>query len=377
MSKSQITLNKNQVLSEVKACNRVLGKNANLPISDSIVVHIENNQISFKGTDGSNYFSSQLDVQTNINEEFAVQRDLLSSTLNAINKEQFTLLKDNEKVYFQATNDKGEMIFNSFLKSISVDGLPEFPKTDLNNHLTIKTSDFKNILEKMFCYSKEAVTQREALKGIAINNINGVLSFISCDGARLSIAKNSNFESNLTDFSLVLVSSLVSEIKKTESEKITLKFPDTKEYIVLSYGNKEITYPLIQQPYPPVDSLFPKKFTRSIKVKVADIKSAIESVSFISDKNNKRFFKLSIDTNVNIVASNPDLGAINTIVENAEINDGKEYGVGLDNGFVKEALNSFKPEDTVIMEFEDTKLTIYKDGNESTYKHLMIGMLHK
>lgn len=372
MSNFKVTLNKNEVLEELKACNRVLDKKNNLTVTECIILEFNNNNLFFKGTDGVKYFTSFIPCNSNENVAFSVNRELLISTLNAVRKDTINLIKQDEKVYIQATNEKNEIIFNSFLYYFGTDDYPAFPNMDLQQYVSFHTSKLKSILDKTFCVAKDGSSA--ALNGVSIQKVGNEFKFISTDRHRLSYIVTSDIESNLDDFSIIVYNDLVSEIKRLNNSEVTLKVnTEDKSSIVLSNGNRQTLYPLINATFPDVTKIFSNSFDQLIKVKSSSMKNMIESVSFIATKNDHNLFKIIVkDSSVDVVASNNDVGVISTKVEDAIVEKELDIEMKLNNTYLKEVFGTFNPDDVIHIEFKDMKLTLYKENERDKYLHMVM-----
>ena len=365
------------LLDEIKNANRVLNsKTQNLAVAESIIMSFKGSNLSIQGTDGVTYFESVATVDAPNNVEFAVKRELLLQTLTAAQQsssnDELTIVLEGNRVYLQSFNKEGEVIFNSFLFFFGVDDLPQFPDTNLEETLTFETDEIKSILDKVFCYDKAGT--REALRGVNVSKVNGELHFSATDGFRLSHVTTSKFDTNIENLNVILYPSMISEVKRLSSKKVTFKFPASRDYVVVESDNRKITFKLIQAQYPEVLRLFPKKHTQVLKTTASNALKAITGVAHISNKNQNHLFKMSIKDKAIAYASNPELGFAEQTFQNSVMGvPGQEFDISLNNNFVKEALSSFDPSDTINLEFEQKFLLITKE-NDSTFKHLVIGL---
>ncbi len=371
------TIEVSPLLNEVKEANSVLNnKTQNLAVAESIILVFKDGTLTIKGTDGINYFTCKLDTDAQINNEFSLKRDLFVQTLNAVQlanseNDNVDLILEGDKLYLQSFDNNGDIVFNSFLNFFGVDDLPQFPETNLDETLTFDTEEIKSLFNKTFCYDKAGT--REALRGVNIVKVGEELHLAATDGYRLSHVKTTNFDTNVSDLNVIVYPALISVVKKLTSEKVTFRFPASRDYIVVESGNRTLVFRLIQAQFPDVLRLFPKKHSQSLKITAGNMLKSINSVNHIATKNQNNLFKIAIKDKAKVSASHPDFSTVDSVIKNVAIGSDTEFTIALNNGFVKEALSSFDANDIINLDFEQKFLLLSKENDES-FKHLVIGL---
>lgn len=366
----KVQLNKMEILEEVKNANRVLSSRNNLPVTEVIILSFQDT-LTIKGTDGSKYFESVLDINSDINEEFSLNRELFFQTLGSIQQETFTLVKENERVTITASNEQGKVVFNTTLFAMRTDDVPKFPETNLSQKVEFETSILKDVFDKTdFSVAKD--NSRETLKGIHIEKSDKDLIFSSTDSHRLSVLKLED-KLDSDDFTIIVYPDFVAEVKRQVSDMLSLEF--NEDYIVLKSNRRTVVFPLIQGKYPPVQQLFPETHKQVLKGKVSHIKSLVESASFIASKTNAKAFNLLFENGeLTMTASHSDFGNIELQAENIELENNDSFKISLNNQYVNDILSKFNPHDTVTMELTDNRVTFSVEDSKLDFRHLIIGV---
>lgn len=375
MSEIKITLHTDEILNEVKIAHRAIDIQKNVDFSEALILEFVPNEMIIKGTNGMVYFTAKVETGVNVTEEFAVNRDLFVSTLNAINKSEFTMIKNNDNLILEAYNDNGDTVFNSKLKFMNIENLPSFLNTNLEVNLDFDVDFLKDIFSQTFCISKN--DNRPALKGVNLQKVGNQLLFISTDSNRLSRVALDGSGINSEDFSVILPNTLILEIKKISGGNVTFSFnAKNTAYIALKSDERAIIYPAIQGVFPEIDRLFPPKYTQRITVRGSEIKNLIESVAFIAkrNKNNLHCLKYNYEAkHVQVQAAHEEIGDVTNTLEEVEAQYEVDFNISLDNAYLKEAINAFKPEDMITFEFEGLLTIMYTEKNPN-FKHLLMGV---
>jgi len=335
-----ITVNQKKLKDGLSITEKIVSRNASLPILQNIVLKTENGRLKLTSTNleiGINYW---LGAKIKEEGEVAVPARIFSDFISNINGEQVNISSKDNIISIDSENYKTKII------GFSVKDFPIIPK--IKQDSVLRTSS-RELLE-IFTSVIDSVSLSEArpeLSGVLINFNQNKIEGAATDSFRL-VEKNIIKKVNLLEQKIIIPRTTVQELIRiltNLNEEISLVVSENQIFITTS--DMEIVSRLIDGNYPDYKKVIPEKFISRVLVDKIGLEKHIRLASIFSSHISDIVIKAD-EENLKIAAKNTDKGEILSQVPAILKNDPFEVSVNF-----RYLLDGLKimPTEKVIIEF--------------------------
>lgn len=338
-----------------------------MPILCGVMLKFDENKITLLGSDGNTAIKNVLykNEETNnytLDESFEslVDYKMLKTLMSKLYATTSTFyIKNNQFVI-----ENAKSVYK--LNSINMSEYPKFEFKKLENEITLKTQELKNIITKtsIACATNE---KRPILTGVNFICQNNELKCIATDSFRLSQYKI-NLENNINEFNFVFpkqsLIALSKIIDKTKEDNIKILYNNSND-ILINIDNTLYKTRLLDGKFPDTSRLISDSYPMNCLVKKDILLNSIDRVSVLgNDIDNNSIVKLKFkdDNSLIITSDNTMLGNAKDEIE-CDCCD-FDLEVACSSKYLLEALNTFDNETLVISLLGDIKPFIIKKENE-------------
>jgi DNA polymerase-3 subunit beta len=150
--------------------------------------------------------------------------------------------------------------FNNDIKCIDAQEFPPLPPDDLNDGLTIKADDLREMIHQV-AFAASSDDARPVLTGVLAEVTDGVLTLAAADGFRLSVRTTELEESNVAPFKAIIPARALSELSRVLSdgeETVSMMLPEGRGQAIFRAKNVEVVSQLIEGTFPDYAGIIPK-----------------------------------------------------------------------------------------------------------------------
>lgn len=339
-----------------------------MPILVGVLLKFDENKITLLGSDGNTAIKNVLykNEETNnyiLNENFEclVDYKMLKTLISKLYATTSVFyLKNNQFVI-----ENGKSVYK--LNSINLTDYPKFEFKKLENEITLRTQELKNIITKtsVSCSTSE---KRPILTGVNFIGKNKELKCVATDTFRLSQYKI-ELEQDIKEFNFTFpkqsLIALLKIIEKTKEENIKILYNNSND-ILINVDNTLYKTRLLDGKYPDTSRLISDVYPMNCYVDKDTLLNAIDRVSILGkDIENKSIVKLSFreDNSIIITSNNATLGNAKDLIECDCCDFGLE--IACSGNYLLEALNTFDCDKVQIcLSGEIRPIIIKKENND-------------
>lgn len=276
------TVHKTQLLNALQKIIGVIPSKTSIPILSSLLLELNENQLTLTGTDLEISVSTQLSVKAEMNGAITVPAKLLADIVRELPEVPIEIISDDQSNITLKT-DRG-------VYRLSGESKNEFP----NIIVSETEGDFRinsNKLKRMITKTIFAVTTdelRTALMGILFQISENELRLVATDGHRLSKIMDTKFLSEIFGKSLIVPTKALNLLMKNID---TISVRDGLD-VTVSVGNNHLTFAwegtslytkLIEGKYPKYESVIPFDNEFRLLVEREALVASVRRVSIFSN----------------------------------------------------------------------------------------------
>jgi len=351
--------------------NRAIPVKGSLPVLSNVLITAQNGKVKLTATN----------LET-----------VITFTFGASVSEEGSVTVPAKMFYeYVSTLDSGKIVVNAKNNILNLTSLPkakakfngmssvEFPDIPALDSETIQKFEINpkilsNLVSHTYFSSSPDVT-RPALTGTLLTIEDGMLSFVTTDGFRLS-QKIHNLESETEKLKVLIPTKTLQDVSKifgTLEENVTLIHKSSDNLMFFSNSDTEIATRVIGSEFPDFKRILPKEKVFTASFKTSDLLNAVKLTSVFS-KEATSVIKLEF-TNEGIVRvfSNSEDSGENVSEFEAQI-EGSELNLGFNSKYLLDLLNNLKFENMVIESNGGTTPVVFKSPEVENYIHLIVPM---
>jgi len=318
---------------------KVVSKNASLPILNNILFKTENGRLKVSATNleiGINY-----SIGAKIEEvgQIAVPARIISDFISNIVDDKVLLTTRNNILSINSERYKTQIL------GFDAKDFPIIPKIKSKSLATIPTKLLRNSF--LTVLDSVAVSEtRPELAGVFIDFNNDKIVFAATDSFRLT-EKSVDFK-NIQKQSFILTRNTVIELIRITNEldgDLTFNISDSQ--VSFSNDDFEMVSRIVDGNYPDYKKIIPEKFVSKVLVRKDELDKAIRLAGLFS--TNVSDIKINCsEKGITILAKNSDKGEIETLIESSLKN--QSFEVSLNFHYILDGLKILDTE-RVIIEF--------------------------
>ncbi len=349
----------------------IVERKTTMPILANVLLSVEKKALSITATD----------LEVGINGSYAA--DVLSEgkiTLHARSLYDIVRELPDDTIYLKVKDGNWVEIkcgkSNFKIVGLSPEEFPALPTRGNGQTQRIDATLLKEMIDRT-AFAMSSDETRYNLNGIYADLSGGedgkTIVMVATDGHRLSVMKREAGSGWSLPKGIIVPRKGVMELKKlaeSGDDPVDI-WADTKHLIVYR-GNTTLVIRLIDGQFPPYEQVIPKKAKRVVSLGRNEFIHALKRVSVLST-DRSRGVKFSISpNNLDITASNPDIGEARE--ELAATYKGDAFEIGFNARYFIDALSSIDDEQAVMQLGDDTAPCVIYSEFDRGFTHVIMPM---
>lgn len=357
----KITVNQKNLKQAVALTEKIVSRNASLPILSNILIKTENGRVRLSATNleiGTHVFIGAKITEVG---EIAVPARIFSDFVSAAASEKINLATKNNSLSVTSDDYKTQIL------GFDPKDFPIIPKLKNEVIAVIGAGELKSGL--LSVSDSMAVSEtRPELAGVYLGIKNNSAVFASTDGFRLS--EVSVPAKNQESFTAILPRSTVTELIRICSDfggDISIRSADNQ----ISFSNEdcELVSRVVDGNYPDYQKVIPERSVSKALVKKEDLEKNLRLAGLFSSATSE--VKLACTGDVLTISSkNSDKGEIETKV--AAMLKGEDFEISLNYRYLLDALKNLPTSDGVVEFTGQNSPFIIRPGNSQKATYLVM-----
>jgi DNA polymerase III subunit beta len=336
-------ISRKELMTPLKMAASVVEAKHTIPVLSHLLLRVENSTLYLVGSDSEVEVSCSLALEQNLddsaNGEITIPGrkflDIVRS-LDDRNSLQFQLESAEE----QATIKSGKSRFT--LHTLPSDDFPISPEISNDYQIKLPKALLRDLLKQtLFAIANNDV--RYYLNGLCFDFKPNGLTVVATDGHRLALALT-EFDMDNEALRVIVPKKAVLELERMldgGEDEIIIHVDENHIKFVLSDA-LTLSSQLIDGKFPDYEQVIPKRTTKTMTAKVAELKNALTQASILSNEK-YRGVKLILDSNMLTVSSrNPEREEAEVHCEieyqNEEQEDTEKFEIGFNVNYLQDAL---------------------------------------
>lgn len=353
----------------VGVVDKAVPSKTSMQVLENVYLNLQEGVVNLVGNDLEIGIKNSLPVENyGDNASILVKSKILLSILSKM-QNQMMHIEVNER---NQMSIKSEHVDFDILCA-GVEGYPEFPQMQNSIQFQLKVSELKEFI-KHTLFSVSLDETKQFLNGILLKSDAGVLHFVSTDGYRLALRKQS-LESDLGQFYAIVPYKAMNELNKIiqgfEADKfVEIAVSDTQ--ISFRLDSFYMISRLIEGRFPDYNQVLPKETLNSFTLNRRVCLDACERASIIAtSSNNIVRFNLQ-DTVLTIKANSVGLGEFQEEITVVRTSGEGEVKIAFDVKLMIEALKNIESDDFVLKCNEGVTPVIFEPSSAGEYLYVIM-----
>ena len=344
----KFTVSSTALSSRLQTLARVINSKNSLPILDSFLFEVNNQQLTITASDSENVMCSTLQlVEVDGEGNFAVPNRTLLDAMKELPEQPLTFEVNTENLTIK-------IIYQNGLYNFTAQNGDEYPRSQqIPDNATVISIDStvlnNNLTRSLFATAQDEL--RPVMNGIYFDLTADGLAVVASDGHKLVRNKNFNIKSE-TPAAFILPkkpATLLKNVLGKEQEEVVIKFDDRTAEI--SFAEGVLTCRLIEGRYPNYNSVIPQGNPNQLTIDRRSLIGALKRVlPFASESSQLVRFHLDAGR-LELSSEDIDFATSAKEVVNCEY-AGQAMNIGFKGSSLSEILNNLQG-DEVIIELAD------------------------
>ncbi len=344
----KFTVSSTALSSRLQTLARVINSKNSLPILDSFLFEVNNQQLTITASDSENVMRSTLKLDEVDGEgNFAVPNRTLLDAMKELPEQPLTFEVNTENLTIK-------IIYQNGLYNFTAQNGDEYPRSQqIPDNATVISIDSTvlndNLTRSLFATAQDEL--RPVMNGIYFDLTADGLAVVASDGHKLVRNKNFNIKSE-TPAAFILPkkpATLLKNVLGKEQEEVVIKFDDRTAEI--SFAEGVLTCRLIEGRYPNYNSVIPQGNPNQLTIDRRSLIGALKRVlPFASESSQLVRFHLDAGR-LELSSEDIDFATSAKEVVNCEY-AGQAMNIGFKGSSLSEILNNLQG-DEVIIELAD------------------------
>lgn len=157
--------------------------------------------------------------------------------------------------------------------------------TDVENSVELPVDAFKSLV-KQTAFAASVDSSKIVLRGVLMENKDGILRFVAVDGLKLALKSYPNV--NSTDFRLVVPARVLIELTRIlDKNSDAISFCYSENQIMFYNASFKLVCGLLKGEYPAYQALIPSDFSATMTVNTEQFIDTIERVTLVIEDEKK------------------------------------------------------------------------------------------
>lgn len=363
----KISCFKKDLKEAVLICERISGKNLNLPILSNILLEADDSGLKIISTNLDLGVEIVIPVKIENNGKITVPAGILNNYLsNLSGGDKITLeVKDNNLIISTENN-------STLIKSQSADDFPSIPKLKTSDNFSLPASDFISGLKMVFYACSLSNIKPEISSVYLYSSKTDMITFTATDSFRLAEKKNNYFFDNLGPI-LIPLKTIIEIIKIFDGKSGNVDVVFNKNQINIKKDNIVFVSRLIDGIFPDYNQIIPKKFITNIVVEKNILINSLKLSSIFLGKLNEVYISVNPSDNFFIIKTlNNESGESVTKIP-AKIT-GENINISFNYKYVYDCLLNINSEYVMLKFSGEGKPLLITSEKDNTFQYLVMPM---
>jgi len=351
----------------VSVCDRISGKNLNLPILSNILLDAEGKDLKLTSTNLELGAEIIIPAKIEKNGKITIPANIFNSFLSNISgSDQINLEVQNNNLIISTNNN------STLIKSQPADDFPNLPKLKQDDKFTLSVFDFISGLKTVF-YSCAISSIKPEISSVYIySNKADMLTFAATDSFRLAEKKINLFFPELGPI-LIPFKTVVEIIRIFEGKEGKLDILFNKNQINIIKDNIIFISRLTDGIFPDYNQIIPKKFIVDVIINKEVFIDSLKISGLFSGKLNELNMAVnSEDGFFTIKTSNNESGE-NIAKIPAKIT-GESVKITFNHKYIYDCLPNINSEEIILRFSGEGKPLLITGAQDNTFQYLVMPM---
>ncbi|MBR7043725.1 MAG: DNA polymerase III subunit beta [Prevotella sp.] len=340
----KFTLSSTALSSRLQTLARVINSKNSLPILDSFLFEVNNQQLTITASDSENVMRSTLPLdEVEGDGSFAVPNRTLLDAMKELPEQPLTFEVNTDNLTIK-------IIYQNGLYNLTAQNAGEYPRSQqVPEGATVISIDAvalnDNLTRSLFATAQDEL--RPVMNGIYFDLTPEALAVVASDGHKLVRNKNFNIKSE-TPAAFILPkkpATLLKNMLGKEQGDVTIKFDERTAEI--SFADGVLTCRLIEGRYPNYNSVIPQQNPNQLTIDRRSLIGALKRVlPFASESSQLVRFHLDAGR-LELSSEDIDFATSAKEVVNCEY-AGQSMNIGFKGSSLSEILNNLQGDEVVI-----------------------------
>ncbi|OHA53896.1 MAG: DNA polymerase III subunit beta [Candidatus Terrybacteria bacterium RIFCSPLOWO2_02_42_20] len=351
----------------VSICDKISGKNLNLPILSNIL--LDANGKDFKLISTNLELGVEIIIPAKIENKgkIIIPASIFNSFLSNISENnQINLEVQNNNLIISTNNN------STFIKSQPFDDFPNLPKLKSDNKFSIPIIDFISGLKTVFYACSLSIIKPEISSVYLYSNKTNMLTFAATDSFRLAEKKLNYFFPELGQI-LIPFKTVVEIIRIFEGKEGRIDVLFNKNQINIIKENIIFISRLTDGVFPDYNQIIPKKFTTDVVINKDFFINSLKISGVFSGKLNELNVAVNPEDSFFVIkTSNNELGE-NISKIPAKIT-GESVKITFNYKYIYDCLSNINSEEIILRFSGEGKPLLITGAQDNTFQYLVMPM---
>ncbi|MFA5651741.1 MAG: DNA polymerase III subunit beta [Candidatus Paceibacterota bacterium] len=351
----------------VSKAEKIVGKNANLPVLSCLLFETKGNNLIIRSTNLDLGLEISIPVKVGESGKVAIPANVISSFLNNITDDKNIILETIENTLKISTQSS-----EANIKTLSTEDFPTIPMVDSEKTCKINSKDLINGIRSVI-YSSSLSSVKPELSSVYIYTHDDDLMFVATDSFRLaekSIKMRKNIDLNPVLIPFKNASDILKIIDNTDTE---IEINSTKNQISFVFNGMYLVSRVIDGVFPDYKQILPKEEKTKVVLLKQDLVNSLKISNIFSDSFNQ--MNISVKKGEKIIkvrTKNSNVGE-NTNKIDANI-EGEDIEVNFNYKYIVDCLPSIVSDSVSLIFNGMNKALIIRGTSDKTFTYLVMPM---
>jgi len=335
------SVNKTSLLSNIQKVSKVSPTRSTMPILNSILFDIKENQLTLRSSDIEITMNTTLNVNGTEDGSVALPTRIIYDIINEAEDGEIILLSNSEGV---STLKSGKGIFE--IMGRPGDEFPSLPKISNFNNVEIENSTLRRMIQKtLIAVSKDEL--KPALMGVLFQIKHNEIRTVATDGHRLVCLIRHDFQNKEYEGEVIIPIKFLNLLLGYLDTEGTTLLSISENHIKVELDSTVIYSRIIDEHFPDYESVIPKDNDKTIIIDLNSLLSTIRRVVIFSNKTTHQI-SLSLNKDISKI-STVNQESRTSADEEVDINySGDEMVVGYNAEYLKDILKNIDTNNVVL-----------------------------
>ena len=368
----EIKIARSEMLKGLGLVQGIVERKTTMPILANVLLEASDKALSITATDLEVGINCIMQGETLAKGKVTVHARSIYDIVKELPEEQVHLVvKDGNWIEIKCGKSRYKIV------GLSSEEFPALPARGQGDIWKIDGAILSQMMEKT-SFAMSTDETRFNLNGVYLDPAKGkdsttLLRMVATDGHRLSIVEREVGVKCGIQKGVIVPRKGVQELRKlVESGEAPIDLWVDGKHLIAYRENITLVVRLIDGQFPPYEQVVPKQMKRVVSIERAALRHALKRVSVLST-DRARGVKFSFSSkNLEIFASNPDLGEAR---EELEIEyKGETFDVGFNARYFLDALDAIEDEKAVLQLGDETSPCVIRSELDGGFTHVIMPM---